>query len=282
MYKVHLIAIGETDLLNLAIALKNKKNYQITGSDTFINPSNHKLLEGAGLIPEELGWFPEKLNKNLSAVIIGQKVDGNNPELIKANELGLKIFTLIEYLFQQTRNKTRLVVSGSKGKSITTRMILHVLKSMRIDADYYTSEPIQGNKTALKLSYDSRVAVLQSDVESAYIYKPHIAIITGISSVEDDDAIGMDKYVKLFRKFIDQMEFQGRLIYFKTDESLAELVTNARRDIIAFPYSIPKEGEFGIDQKVQHVNAAKLACKQIGVNEKQFMEAIRNFDGLVK
>ncbi len=277
MYKVHLIAIGETDLISLAIALKNKKNYQITGSDSMIDTSNKNLLDAAGLLPEELGWYPDKLNKSLSAVIIGNSVTGENPELQRANELGLKIFTLIEYLFQQTRNKTRIVVSGSKGKTITTHLILHALKSMRIDADYFCSDQVDNDKSSIKLSYDSRVAVLQSNVESAYIYKPHIAIITGISNKDEDENTGLDKYVKLFRKFIDQMEFQGRLIYFKTDESLAELVTNARRDIIAFPYSTPIEGEYNFKFKTQHLNAAKLACKQIGVNEKQFLEAVKNF-----
>ncbi|HEY6914641.1 MAG TPA: Mur ligase domain-containing protein, partial [Paludibacter sp.] len=144
MQRVHFIAIGGTAMLNLAIAISKKNNFEVTGSDVeFTEPTRSRLKE-YGLLPNKTGWFPDKIQKGLSAVVLGIDTAEDNPELIRAKELGLKIYSVPEYLFQQTRSKTRIVVSGSHGKTTTTAMILFVLKSLKIDVDYMISTQIKG------------------------------------------------------------------------------------------------------------------------------------------
>lgn len=303
MYKVHFIALGGTVMHNLAIALKIKKNYQISGSDDKIPEPIHSRLLEHGLLPEELGWFPEKLSKSLSAVIAGMDVKPDNPELLKAKELGLKIYSIPEYIFQQTRNKTRIVVCGSRGATNTTAMILHVLKSLKIDFDYMVNPDILGFENMIKLTYDSRIAVLEGDENLTsdiyqkpkfHFYKPHIAVITGIDKEQMNEFSSFEEFVEQFRIFIDQMEFQGRLIYFAGDDTLNQLAGEARRDLIAFPYNLDTFEIVGNqtfiktiktkyplsisgENNLQNLNAAKLACKQIGVSEHQFLTAMQSF-----
>ena len=161
MQRVHFIAIGGAAMHNLAIAISKKSNFQVTGSDDEIfEPSRSRLKEN-GLLPDELGWFPDRIHKGLNAIILGMHATEDNPELIRAKELGLNIFSFPEYLFQQTRSKTRIVVGGSHGKTTTTAMILFVLKQLKIEADYMVGAQIEGFDNMVKLSYESRIAVLK-------------------------------------------------------------------------------------------------------------------------
>jgi len=305
MQRVHFIAIGGAAMHNLAIAISKKSDFLVTGSDDEIFEPSYSRLKEHGLLPDAFGWYPERINKNLSAVILGMHATKDNPELIKAKELGLKIYSFPEYLYQMTRNKTRIVVGGSHGKTSTTAMILYVLKKLRIDADYMVGAQIEGFDNMVKLSYDSRIAVFEGDEyltspldprPKFHIYKPHIAVLTGIAWDHINVFPTFENYVDQFRKFIDLMEIQGRLIYFEGDEELRKLTEKLRRDLVPFPYGTPahevidgitylktRKGKVALkifgEHNLQNLHAARLACKQIGVTEEQFNNAISDFPG---
>ena len=305
MQRVHFIAIGGAAMHNLAIAISKKANFQVTGSDDEIFEPSLSRLKEHKLLPEKLGWFPDRIHKGLHAVILGMHATEDNPELIRAKELGLKIFSFPEYLFQQTRSKTRIVIGGSHGKTTTTAMILFVLKQLRIDADYMVGAQIEGFDNMVKLSYESRIAVFEGDEyltspidrrPKFHLYKPHIAVLTGIAWDHINVFPTFENYVEQFKKFTELMEVQGRLIYFDGDENLNEIAKHLRRDIVPFPYNTPeyeiidgitflktKKGDvqlkiFG-EHNLQNMNAARLACRQIGVTDEQFYSVISDFPG---
>ncbi|MBP1664672.1 MAG: Mur ligase middle domain protein [Bacteroidetes bacterium] len=308
MQRVHFIAIGGAAMHNLAIALSKKNEYEVTGSDDEIFEPSYSRLKENGLLPREMGWFPERIHKNLNAVILGMHATEDNPELIRAKELGIHIYSFPEYLYQQTRSKTRIVVGGSHGKTTTTAMILYVLKKCKINADYMVGAQIDGFDNMVKLSFESRIAVFEGDEyltstldrrPKFHLYKPHIAILTGIAWDHINVFPTFEIYVDQFRKFIDSMETQGRLIYYHGDENLNMLANeaeNSRRDVVAFPYNTPKyvirdgvtyvktrKGDIALkifgEHNLQNMEAAHLACRQIGVMDEQFYEAIADFPG---
>ena len=305
MQRVHFIAIGDADMHNMAISISKKLTFIVTGSDVEIAEPTRKKLEMNGILPDAAGWFPDRIHKGLSAAILGMNIAEDNPELIRAKELKLKIHSFPEYLFQQTRSKTRIVVGGSHGKTTTTAIILFVLKKLKIDADYLIDEYSNGFENMVKLSYESRIAVFEGDENETspidhrpkfHHYKPHIAVLTGINWNQTNRFPTIEKYVEQFRKFVDLMEVQGRLIYFEADENLMKITQNLRRDIVSFPYNTPKHeirngvtflktkyGEIALNisgnYNLQNMDAARLACRQIGVTDKQFYSVITEFSG---
>jgi len=306
MQRVHFIAIGGTAMLNLAIAISKKNNFEVTGSDVeFTEPTRSRLKE-YGLLPDKTGWFPDKIQKGLSAVVLGIDTAEDNPELIRAKELGLKIYSVPEYLFQQTRSKTRIVVSGSYGKTTTTAMILFVLKQTKIDTDYMISTEVEGFDNMVKISYESRIAVFEGDESLTspidcrpkfHLYKPHIAVLTGIAWDHINVFPTIENYVEQFRMFTELMEVQGRLIYFDGDEHLKKMTETIRRDIVSFAYNTPdhevrdgvtylktRYGEIPLkvfgQHNLQNIDAARLACRQIGVTDEQFYSVISEFPGV--
>ncbi len=305
MQRVHFIAIGGAAMHNLAIAISKKNDFLVTGSDDEIFEPSYSRLKKNGLLPTEMGWFPERIHSGLSAVIVGMHAAIDNPELLRAKELGLKIFSFPEYLYQQTRSKTRIVVGGSHGKTTTTAMILFVLKQLKIDADYMVGAQIEGFDNMVKLSYEARIAVFEGDEyltspidrrPKFHLYKPHIAVLTGIAWDHINVFPTFPVYVEQFKKFTDLMEVQGRLIYFDGDENLNQIVAGLRRDIVPFAYNTPKhEVRNGItylktkkaevplkifgEHNLQNMEAARLACRQIGVTDQQFYSVIKDFPG---
>lgn len=305
MQRVHFIAIGGAAMHNLAIAISKKNDFLVTGSDDEIFEPSYSRLKKNGLLPAEMGWFPERIHSGLSAVIVGMHATIDNPELLRAKELGLKIFSFPEYLYQQTRSKTRIVVGGSHGKTTTTAMILFVLKQLKIDADYMVGAQIEGFDNMVKLSYEARIAVFEGDEyltspidrrPKFHLYKPHIAVLTGIAWDHINVFPTFPVYVEQFKKFTDLMEVQGRLIYFDGDENLNQIVTGLRRDIVPFAYNTPKhEVRKGVtylktkkaevplkifgEHNLQNMEAARLACRQIGVTDQQFYSVIKDFPG---
>ena len=174
---------------NLAMAL-HEKGFTITGSDDEIFEPSRTRLEKYGLLPNELGWFPERITPNLDAVILGMHAREDNPELIKAKELGIQIFSYPEYLYEQTKDKKRVVIAGSHGKTTITSMIMHVLKHVGLDFDYMVGASVEGFDTMVRLSEDSPVAIFEGDEYLSspidrrpkfHLYKPHIALISGIA-----------------------------------------------------------------------------------------------------
>ena len=305
MPHIHFIAIGGAAMHSLAIALKKNFSYKVTGSDDEIFEPSRSKLEKYGLLPEKAGWFPEKINNKIDGVVVGMHATEDNPELIKAKELGLKIYSFPEFLYKQTRGKTRVVVGGSHGKTTTTAMILYVLKKLNIDADYMVGAQIEGFENMVKLSYDAKIAVFEGDEyltspldrrPKFHLYKPHIAVLTGIAWDHINVFPTFENYVEQFKKFTDLIEHQGRLIYYAQDENLQEIAKQVRRDIVVFPYDTPnyeikdgitylktKKGDVALkifgEHNLQNLHAAQIVCRQLGIQDDRFYNAISDFTG---
>lgn len=306
--RVHFISIGGSAMHNLALALK-EKNYQITGSDDEIFEPSKSRLANAGLLPEEMGWFPEKITKDLDAVILGMHARADNPELLKAKELGLAIYSYPEYLYEQSKNKTRLVVGGSHGKTSITAMILHVLQAAKMNIDYMVGAQLSGFTTMVKLSESAKVMVLEGDEYLSspidrrpkfHLYKGNIAILSGIAWDHINVFPTFENYLEQFKIFIDTLEPNASLIYCENDAELKKLVeAHERKDITKIPYRshqhINKNGQtflqslgeeiplliFG-EHNMQNLQAALEACFCVGLTKNEFYKAIQSFKGAAK
>src|SRR6201984_1829025 len=246
LMKIHLIAIGGSVMHNMALAMKNK-GYVVTGSDDEINEPSRSRFQKQGLLPEKDGWFPEKLDKDYDAVILGMHAREDNPELIRAKELGLKIFSYPEYMYEQTKDKIRVVVCGSHGKTTITSMILHVLKHAGKDFDYLVGAQLQGFDTMVKLTKEAPIAVFEGDEYLAspidrrpkfHLYKPHIAIISGIAWDHINVFPTYKNYVDQFEKFIHLIEPKGSLMYCAADAELKNLVETTERQFSKTAYNV--------------------------------------------
>ena len=294
---------------NLAIAL-HKKGYVVTGSDDEINEPSKSRLERLGLHPAEMGWFPEKLSKDIDAVILGMHARLDNPELVRAQELGLKIYSYPEYIYEQTKDKIRIVIGGSHGKTTITAMILHVLKSCGKDFDYLIGAQVEGFDTMVKLTESATIAVFEGDEYLAspidrrpkfLLYKPDVALLSGIAWDHINVFPKYDMYVEQFKKFIDCIEQSGSLIYCEGDEEVKRLVSKARADVRTYPYSVPEHeiengatyllsGRTGArvglliygEHNLMNLNGARLVCKQVGITDEQFYQAISSFKGAAR
>jgi UDP-N-acetylmuramate: L-alanyl-gamma-D-glutamyl-meso-diaminopimelate ligase len=291
----------------LAIALK-KKGYEVTGSDDEIFEPARKNLADCSLLPQQEGWFQSNINADLDAVILGMHAKNDNPELIKAQELGLKIYSFPEYIYQESRNKTRVIVGGSHGKTTTTSMIMHVLKNARKQFDYLVGARLEGFEQSVNIT-DAPVIVCEGDEYPAsviekrpkfHFFFPHIAILTGIAWDHINVFPMFDFYLEQFAIFINKIEKGGIFIYNETDEVLNKLVNDNRRDDICYqPYGIPQHAiengkttltiagatselkVFG-NHNLMNLYAAYYACKELGVDANTFVNAVSNFSGASK
>jgi UDP-N-acetylmuramate: L-alanyl-gamma-D-glutamyl-meso-diaminopimelate ligase len=313
--KVHFIAIGGSAMHNLAIALC-QKGITVTGSDDEIFDPAKSRLEKYGLLPESFGWHPERITKDLDAVVLGMHARIDNPELLRAQELGLKIYSYPEYLYEQSKDKLRIVVGGSHGKTTTTAMILHVMAHCGIEADYMVGAQLKGFEVMVRLSHTAKVMVIEGDEyltspidrrPKFHLYKPNVAIITGIEWDHINVFPTFDIYREQFSKFIDLIEpfphgaglsdSTGVLIYCDEDKEVHRVaVENRRTDIQKLPYVCPENVvENGVTylanrtplmvfghHNLLNLTAARLACRQVGVTDEQFDEAISNFEGASK
>ena len=308
--KVHFIAIGGSAMHNLAIALC-QKGITVTGSDDEIFDPAKSRLEKYGLLPESFGWHPERITKDLDAVVLGMHARIDNPELLRAQELGLKIYSYPEYLYEQSKDKLRIVIGGSHGKTTTTAMILHVLAHCGIEADYMVGAQLKGFEVMVRLSHTAKVMVIEGDEyltspidrrPKFHLYKPNVAIITGIEWDHINVFPTFDIYREQFSKFIDLIEPNGTLVYCDEDAEVHRVaVENQRTDIQKLPYVCP---EHVVDNGVTYLRtpnsalrtplmvfghhnllnltAARLACRQVGISDEQFDEAISTFEGASK
>ena len=302
--KVHFIAIGGSAMHNLAIALC-QKGITVTGSDDEIFDPAKSRLEKYSLLPEEFGWHPERITKDLDAVVLGMHARIDNPELLRAQELGLKIYSYPEYLYEQSKDKLRIVVGGSHGKTTTTAMILHVLAHCGIEADYMVGAQLKGFEVMVRLSHTAKVMVIEGDEyltspidrrPKFHLYKPNVAIITGIEWDHINVFPTFDIYRDQFAQFINLIEPKGTLIYCDEDAEVHRVaVENQRTDIQKLPYVCPEHRvENGITyigntalqvfghHNLLNLTAARLACRQVGVTDEQFDEAISTFEGASK
>lgn len=304
---VHLIAIGGSAMHNMAIAM-HKKGFNVTGSDDEIFEPSKSRLAKLNLLPAKEGWDVNNIHADLDAVILGMHARADNPELLKAQELGIKIYSYPEYVYEQTKDKTRIVIGGSHGKTTITAMILHVLSFHKTDCDYLVGAQLNGFDTMVKLTKEAKIAVIEGDEYLSspidrrpkfHLYKPSIAIISGIAWDHINVFPTFDNYVEQFRIFVDLIEPNGSLVYCELDAEVKKVGDKAKSDIKKFPYGIPvytiENGTtylivdskkipleiFG-EHNLMNLNAARLCCNQVGITDTQFYEAIQSFSGAAK
>ena len=301
MVHIHFIAIGGAAMHNLALAVASKAGYKVTGSDDEIFEPALSHLRDAGLLPDEIGWHPERITPDIDAIILGLHAREDNPELVRARELGIKIYSFPEYLYEQTKNKIRIVVGGSHGKTTTTSMILYVLNRLGIEADYMVGAQIEGFERMVRLSDTAKYAVFEGDeyltspldLRSKFLwYHPHIAILTGIAWDHINVFPTFPQYVDTFRKFVHTIS--DSFIYYKGDENLCQLAEELRAKsqesrvksqesgVKIIPYEA-YEGEVEMQvfgkHNMQNLQAAMLACHCIGVAPDDFYREISTFTG---
>ncbi len=306
--KVHFIAIGGSAMHNLAIALR-LKGATVTGSDDEIVEPSKSRLNNYQLLPESIGWDPNRVHADLDAVILGMHARADNPELAKAKELNIPIYSYPEYLYEQTKNKTRVVIGGSHGKTTITSMILHVLAFCNIHTDYMVGAQLEGFECMVKLADDTTIAILEGDEYLSspidrrpkfHLYRPNISLLSGIAWDHINVFPTFENYVDQFRQFINLTEKDGTLIYCSSDsdlEALANEKSNLAIDYLPYnvhphvikdgvTYLTTSSGEvplqiFG-DHNLQNLNGAKLVCEKLGLSSGQFYEAIQSFKGASK
>ena len=307
MQNIHFTSVGGAVMHNLAIAL-HLKGYYVTGTDDEIRDPAKSRLEKYGLMPEKIGWDTEKITKNLDAIILGMHARKDNPELLKAQELGLKIYSFPEFLYEQSKHKTRIIVGGSHGKTTITAMILHVLKACNIACDYMVGAQLAGFEVMVKLSNDAQFAVFEGDEyltspidrrPKFHVYKPDIALINGIAWDHINVFPTYSMYVEQFKIFADEITPNGCLIYYSGDDEVNKIAENARPDITKIPYNLP---EFTIENGIttimfngknyplqvfgkhnlQNICGAWEICKRSGVSDEQFLTSIQSFAGAAR
>jgi UDP-N-acetylmuramate: L-alanyl-gamma-D-glutamyl-meso-diaminopimelate ligase len=303
--RIHFIAIGGSAMHNLAIALY-KKGYQVSGSDDAIFEPSSTRLANYGLLPEHMGWFEENISAEIDAVILGMHALLDNPELLRAQELGLKIYSYPEYIYEQTKDKLRVVIGGSHGKTTITSMILHVLNYYNKDIGYLVGAQLAGFDTMVKITDTAPVIIIEGDEYLAspidrrpkfHLYKANIAVISGIAWDHINVFPTYADYTRQFEIFIDTIQPEGTLIYCEADQDLKDIATSSTSTIKRIPYNIPNHRiENGItyllpsetplevfgDHNLMNLNAAKLVCKKLDIEEIDFEKAISSFTGAAK
>ena len=304
---IHFIAIGGSAMHNLAIALHNK-GYYVTGSDDTIHDPSKSRLEKKGLLPKSFGWFPEKITQDLDVIILGMHAKEDNPELLKAQDMGLKIYSYPEFLYEQSKDKTRVVIGGSHGKTTITSMILHVLAYHDREVDYMVGAQLEGFETMVHLTTENEFMVLEGDEYLSspidrrpkfHLYKPNIALLSGIAWDHINVFPTFEGYVDQFRIFTDSLTNGGIMVYNEEDTIVKEVVESSTHPIKKYPYSTPTyEIEDGItaidtpdgimpleifgDHNLQNLAGAKWICQHMGIDEDDFYEAIASFTGASK
>ena len=304
---IHFIAIGGSAMHNLAIALHNK-GYHVTGSDDTIHDPSKSRLEKRGLLPQEFGWFPEKITSDIEVIILGMHAKKDNPELLKAQAMGLKIYSYPEFLYEQSKEKTRVVIGGSHGKTTITSMILHVLNYHDREVDYMVGAQLEGFETMVHLTQENEFIVLEGDEYLSspidmrpkfHLYKPNIALISGIAWDHINVFPTFDNYVEQFRIFTNSLTNGGIMVYNEEDSVVKQVVENSEHPIKKYPYSTPKhfidngttyidtpDGQMPLeifgDHNLQNLAGAQWICQHMGVDEDDFFEAISSFKGASK
>ena len=305
--RTHFIAIGGSAMHNLALAL-HQKGDNVTGSDDAVFEPSKTRLAKKGLLPDEMGWFPEKITSDIDAIILGMHAKADNPELLKAQELGLKIYSYPEFLYEQSKNKTRVVIGGSHGKTTITSMILHVMHYHNIAVDYMVGAQLEGFDTMVHLTKENDFIVLEGDEYLSspidrrpkfHLYQPNIALISGIAWDHINVFPTYDFYVEQFEIFIQKITNGGILVYNEDDAEVKRVAENATNPIRKIAYQTPEysvengvtlletpEGPMPIEvfgaHNLNNLAGAKWICQNMGVDEADFYEAIASFKGASK
>ena len=304
---IHFIAIGGAAMHNLALAL-HLKGDAITGSDDEIFDPSKSRLSAYGILPKAFGWFPEKITAQLDAIVLGMHAKADNPELLKAQELGLKIYSYPEFLYEQSKFKTRVVIGGSHGKTTITSMILHVMHYFNRDLDYMVGAQLEGFDVMVKLTDDNDFIILEGDEYLSspidrrpkfHLYKPNIALLSGIAWDHINVFPTWENYVEQFSVFVDSIVEGGSITYNIEDVEVKKVVEGSENTIRKFPYQTPEyqvengitileteEGSMPIEifgkHNLNNLAGAKWICQQMGIDENDFYEAISSFQGASK
>lgn len=307
MMKVHFIAIGGAAMHNLALALQYK-GYFVTGSDDEINEPSRSRLASAGLLPTAMGWYPDKIHQELDAVILGMHARADNPELLRAKELGVPVFSYPEYLYEQSKQKRRFVVGGSHGKTSITAMILHVLNYHHLDFDYMVGSQLEGFDRMVRLSDTAPLIILEGDEYLSspidrrpkfHLYKAEVALLSGIAWDHINVFPTFNNYVEQFRIYVDDIPENGRLIYCSEDPEVNKVCEAAEKVKVKSPYGVPKHriadgttvletayGDVSLQifgtHNLMNLEGARLMCNEAGINDQQFYEAISSFKGAAR
>ncbi|MFO7873428.1 MAG: Mur ligase family protein [Bacteroidales bacterium] len=306
--KVHFIAIGGSAMHNLAIAL-HKKGYTVSGSDDQVFDPSRSRLAHYGLLPSQMGWNTDRIHQELDAVIVGMHARADNPELHRARALNLPVYSYPEFLYNQSKDKKRIVIGGSHGKTTITSIILHVLNYLQIDTDYMVGAQLRGFEVMVRLSENAPYMVMEGDEYLSspvdprpkfHLYAPHIAVISGIAWDHINVFKTYEDYLEQFRTFIHCIEEGGSLIYCADDPEVKALCEAEAPDTISLiPYGLPAhETEDGvtclIDDQTRYpihlfghhnllnINAARIVCHHLGLNNVQFFRALAHFRGASK
>src|SRR5690554_188131 len=305
--RIHFIAIGGSAMHNLALAL-NQKGENVTGSDDEIFEPSKSRLKAKGLLPENVGWFPEKITSDIDAVILGMHAKADNPELLKAKVLGLKIFSYPEFLYEQSKNKTRVVIGGSHGKTTITSMILHVMNYHGKDVDYMVGAQLEGFDTMVKITHDNEFMVIEGDEYLSspidrrpkfHLYKPNIALLSGIAWDHINVFPTYENYVEQFEIFLNEITADGAIVYNEEDAEVKRVVEATTNTIKKYPYKTPdykvqggttilntSEGSLAVEifgkHNLNNLAGARVVCQLMGIDAKGFYEAIATFKGASK
>lgn len=289
---------------NLALAL-HEKGYAVSGSDDEIFDPARSRLAAKGLLPERVGWDPEKITAEIDAAIVGMHARADNPELLRAKALGLKVYSYPEYLYEQTKSKMRIVVGGSHGKTTTTAMIMHVLRYAGVAFDYMVGAQFDGFETMVSLSAAATIAVFEGDEyltspvdprPKFHLYRPHVGVITGIAWDHINVFPTWEVYVEQFAIFADLVEDNGALIFCRSDQTCASVAEHAKSSLQKIGYEAhPHVNEAGVcclatpggsvplkifgEHNLHNLSAAMLACEQAGVARSVFYATIGTFAG---
>lgn len=300
--RIHFIAIGGSVMCDLAIAL-DQKGYEITGSDDAIFHPLKARLAAHSLLPKELGWFPEKISTDLDAIILGTYAKKDNPELLKAQILGIKALSYPEFLYEQSKYKTRVVIGGSYGKTTITAMILHVMNYHQIEVDYVIGKQLNDFDTTVQLTEKNDFIILEGDehplsaIDSRpkfHIYKPNIALLSGIVWDRVNTFPNYENYVEKFNVFVNQIITGGTISYNAEDLKLVKVVEASENQIRKLPYKTPEyfvdngrtfietpEGNMPVEifgkHNLNNLAGTQWICQQMGVQETEFYEAIASF-----
>lgn len=305
--KVHFIAIGGSVMHQLAISLQ-KKGYIITGSDDEIFEPAKSNLKNAGILPNKLGWDENNITEDINAIILGMHARKDNPEILKAKHIGLKIYSFPEYIYNESIDKLRVAIGGSHGKTTTTSMIMHVLNKVGKDFDYIVGAKLEGFEQSVKISNASLI-ICEADeypasaiepIPKFHFLNPHIAVLTGLAWDHINVFPTFDIYKEQFIIFINKIKNGGCLIYNETEKDLNELVLKSKRsDIIYLPYGLPSNSinkgvtsvSIGENSKeitvfghhnLLNLNASYLVCRELGISPRSFLSYISDFQGASK
>lgn len=306
MKRIHFIAIGGAVMHQLALALK-RQGYNVTGSDDEINDPARSNLAAAGILPEQQGWFADKITLEIDAVVLGMHAKADNPELVAAQNINIPIYSFPEYIYEVAKDKTRVVVAGSHGKTTITSMIMHILNKQDLPFDYLVGAKVEGFNQSVQLS-DAPVIVLEGDEYPAsviekkpkiFFYKPDISVLSGIAWDHINVFPTYDNYLQQFRQYLQDCEKGIPLFYNAEDEEVKKLVASSAQHLKAIPYKMPKyhyeDGVAVLDTKIGPVEvsvfgnhnllnmqAAIAVCEELGISREDCYQAIMDFTGAAR